>query len=69
MVHIYSTRNILETLLYSLLTYFIVPYILVEKTKFISMKHFDDPCQMAFIIGFTISIILWNIYTKKNVYH
>lgn len=67
MVHIYSTRNIIETTFYAFLTFFIVPYLLVEVTGIISMKYFSDPCQMAFIIGFVISLMLWNIFTRKNV--
>ena len=68
MVHIYSTRNIIETLGYAALTFFIVPYILVEVTKIINNKYFNDPCQVSFIIGFILSLILWNMFTKKNVY-
>lgn len=68
MVHIYSLRNVMETFTYAMLTFFIAPYILVQLTNIINTKHFDDPCQMAFIIGFVISLILWNVFTKKNVY-
>jgi len=68
MVHMYSKRNIMETFGYSLLTFFIAPYVLVQLTGVINMKNFDDPCQMAFIVGFVISLILWNVFTKKNVY-
>ena len=68
MVHIYSARNIIETLGYASLTFFIVPYILVEVTKIINNKYFNDPCQVSFIIGFILSLILWNMFTKKNVY-
>ena len=33
-----------------------------------NMKNTNDPCMVAFIIGFIISLILWNKYTKKLVY-
>ena len=54
MVHIYSVRNVFETLGYAALTFFIVPYILVELTGIINVDNFNDPCQMSFIIGFVI---------------
>lgn len=68
MVHIYSKRNIIDTLIYATLTFFIIPYLLVEKFKIIQLTHFNDPCQVSFIIGFIISLLLWNFITKKNVY-
>ena len=33
-----------------------------------NIKYFNDPCQMAFNIGFLLSLILWNVFIKKNVY-
>ena len=60
--------NIIHTIFYALLTFFITPYVLVELTGIINTKHFSDPCQMGFNIGFIISLILWNVFTRKNVY-
>lgn len=44
------------------------PYVLVEKLNIINMKNSSDPCMYAFIIGFLLSLILWNKFTKSNVY-
>ena len=68
MVHLFNNLNIAHTLFYACLTFFITPYILVQKTNLINMTNFRDPCQTAFIIGFVISLVLWNMFTKKNVY-
>jgi len=66
MVHLYTTSNIIQTIGFAILTFFISPYILVEKTKL--FLFFNDPCMAAFIAGFIISLIIWNIYTKYQVY-
>ena len=68
MVHLYNFRNSIDTVFYATLTFFIAPYLLVQKFNIITMKHVKDPCQTAFVIGFLISIVLWNMITKKNVY-
>ena len=68
MVHLYTPRNIAHTLFYAVLTFFIVPYILVELTGIINMKNFYDPCMGGFIVGFILSLILWTQFTKKGVY-
>ena len=68
MVHIFNNLTIAHTLLYACLTFFITPYILVQKTNLINMTYVSDPCQSAFVIGFILSLLLWNIFTKKNVY-
>ena len=68
MVHLYTPRNITHTLFYAVLTFFIVPYILVELTGIINMKNFYDPCMGGFIVGFILSLILWTQFTKKGVY-
>lgn len=68
MVHLYTPRNIIHTIFYACLTFFITPYVLVELTGTINMNNFYDPCLGAFIIGFIISLILWTYITKKKVY-
>jgi hypothetical protein len=68
MVHLYTTRNIVHTIFYACLTFFITPYILVELTGIINTKNFYDPCLGGFIIGFILSLILWSLFTKKGVY-
>ena len=68
MVHLMTKDNIIHTMLYAVITFFITPYILVELTGILNKKHFSDPCQMGFNIGFIISLILWNVFTRKNVY-
>lgn len=68
MVHLYTPRNIIHTIFYACLTFFIAPYVLVELTGIINMNNFFDPCLGAFIIGFIISLILWTYITKKKVY-
>ena len=68
MVHLYTTRNIIHTICYACLTFFITPYILVELTGILNMDNFYDPCLGAFIIGFILSLILWTVFTKKGVY-
>jgi hypothetical protein len=68
MVHLYTTRNIIHTIFYACLTFFITPYILVELTGIINTKNFYDPCLGGFIIGFILSLIIWTLFTKKGVY-
>jgi hypothetical protein len=68
MVHLYTTRNIIHTIFYACLTFFITPYILVELTGIINTKNFYDPCLGGFIIGFILSLMLWTLFTKKGVY-
>lgn len=68
MVHLFSYDNLVHTVFYASLTYFITPYILVERFGIINMKNSSDPCMYAFIIGFIFSLISWNIFTKHNVY-
>ena len=68
MVHLFTNINILHTVFYATLTFFISPYILVQKTSVINIDLVNDPCQAAFIVGFVISLILWNLVTKKLVY-
>jgi len=66
MVHLYTPSNILQTIGFAVLTFFIAPYILVEKTGL--FLFFPDPCMAAFIAGFIVSLIVWNVYTKHQVY-
>ena len=68
MVHLYSTENIIHTLGYALLTFFIAPYVLVQLTGILNTKNVKDPCMGGFVIGFIISMILWTQFTRKNVY-
>jgi len=68
MVHLYTSRNVFHTIFYACLTFFIMPYILVELTGILNMNNFYDPCLGGFIIGFIISLILWTFITKKKVY-
>tara|TARA_B110000977_G_C10955179_1_gene446281 strand:+ start:540 stop:749 length:210 start_codon:yes stop_codon:yes gene_type:complete len=68
MVHLYTKQNILHTIFYAILTFFITPYILVELTGIINMNNFYDPCMGGFIIGFILSLLLWTFFTKKNIY-
>ena len=63
MVHLYTPRNIIHTIFYACLTFFITPYILVELTGIINTKNFYDPCLGGFIIGF---IFLINGYLELN---
>ena len=55
MVHISSPTGIGIMIFYSLLTFFITPYLMYS-----FVKEFNDPCMVGMIIGFTISIILWH---------
>lgn len=59
MVHLKTTTSIVNLIMYSLLTFFIMPTITSPHLK--SMK---DPCPIGFLLGFIISVILWKILPR-----
>ncbi len=61
MSHLSTPLSISAMIFYSLLTFFIGPYIV---RPFISKYH--DPCVGGFLVGFTISVILWMKF-KNNL--
>ena len=60
MSHLSSPKSIMAMIFYSLLTFFIVPSI----TRPFFKDCCEDPCLIGFLIGFTISIILWVKFRK-----
>ena len=57
-----STREIGVMIFYSLLTWFLMP-MLVQRVN----GHSDCSKQIGFIIGFIVSIALYNIYGKHFI--
>ena len=60
MSHISTPTGISIMVFYSLVTFFISPYILKDYTS-----QFQDPCMVGMIIGFIISMFLWHFVGKK----
>lgn len=54
MSHLSSPMSIAIMIFYSILTFFVGPYI----TKPLFNDH-SDQCVAGFLVGFTLSIILW----------
>jgi len=60
MVHLSSPTMIVIMVFYSLLTFFIGPLI----TRMFLAEH-PDQCVAGFLLGFTISILLWMKFGRK----
>ena len=60
MVHLSNPKVISAMVLYSVITFFIMPTI--TRPFF---KEYSDPCLMGFLIGFVISAILWVKFGKN----
>lgn len=54
MSHLSSPMSIAIMIFYSLLTFFVGPYITAP-----FLKDHPDKCVAGFLVGFTISILLW----------
>lgn len=54
MSHLSSPASIAIMIFYSILTFFIGPYITAP-----FMGHNPDQCVAGFLVGFTLSILLW----------
>ena len=61
MTHLSTPLSIGAMIFYSLLTFFIGPYLV---KPFINRKQ--DPCPTGFLVGFTISVVLWMNF-KNNL--
>lgn len=61
MTHLSSTANITQMVVYSLLTYFIGP--LVTRPF---LKEHPDQCVAGYLLGFTVSILLWMKYGRRH---
>lgn len=59
MTHLSNNKSIAAMVFYSFLTFFLMPTL----TRPFFKSH-PDPCIAGFLIGFTISIILWMNYRK-----
>ena len=66
MVHLSSPTAIAIAVFYSLLTFFIAPYIFYHYVPL--TKRFNDPCLVGFILGFLLSITLWVLVGKNYIY-
>ena len=60
MVHLSNPTMIGIMIFYSILTFFIGPMI----TRMFLAEH-PDQCVAGFLLGFTISILLWMRYGRK----
>ena len=67
MVHLSTQNSIYAMILYSLLTFFVGPLVV----RYLKGGECKDPrdCVSGFLLGFTVSIFLWDKYgamlTKK----
>ena len=59
MVHLTNKNTILIMCFYSFLTYFLGPLITRP-----FMKDHPDQCIAGFLLGFTVSVILWMKYGR-----
>ena len=60
MSHLSSQNSILAMCFYSMLTFFVGPFI----TRPFLGQH-PDQCVAGFLLGFTISVLLWMKFGKK----
>ncbi len=60
MAHLSSPTRISTMCFYSLLTFFLGPLI----TRYFIGEH-PDQCVGGFLLGFTISVLLWMKYGRK----
>lgn len=59
MSHLSTNQSTAIMVFYSLITFFIAPYITRP-----FMKDHPDQCVAGFLLGFTISILLWMKYGR-----
>jgi len=62
MVHLSSPTGILIMIFYSILTFFIGPYLTMP-----FLKSSPENCVAGFTLGFALSIILWLKFGKELV--
>lgn len=60
MVHLSTPMSVGIMIFYSILTFFIGPFI----TRPFMSDH-PDQCVAGFLVGFTVSILLWMKYGRK----
>ena len=60
MVHLSNPTTIAIMLFYSFLTFFLGPLI----TRMFLAEH-PDQCVAGFLLGFTVSVLLWMKYGRK----
>ena len=58
-MHLSSYESVMIMIFYSLLTFFVGPYLTGP-----FMKDHPDQCVAGFLLGFTISILLWMKYGR-----
>ena len=59
--HLATNMSIAAMVFYSILTFFIAP----SMTRIHLADKFEDPITAGFIIGFIISLCLWNKFKDK----
>lgn len=59
MTHLSTPTSVMAMVFYSLLTFFIMPYITGP-----FFNNHPDKCISGFLVGFTISILLWMKFGK-----
>jgi len=60
MSHLSSPLSIAAMIFYSILTFFIGPYLVQP-----FLRNYDEACVGGFLLGFTISILLWMKFKNK----
>ena len=63
MVHLSSPQRIFAMTIFSILTFFVTPLITTPHIG----PYTKDPCVFGFLIGFSISCLIWHFYIRKNV--
>ena len=71
MSHLSNPKTIIIMIFYSILTFFVGPYLIrpfIRESKTISITEID---LLGFLVGFSISCILWvkfgKYYATKNI--
>lgn len=62
MVHLSSLKSVMIMTFYSILTYFVGPLV----TRPFMGEH-PDQCVAGFLLGFTVSVLLWMKYGRHYV--
>lgn len=60
MTHLSTSKSIMAMVFYSLITFFIAPYLTSPL-----LKEHPDKCIFGFLVGFTVSIFLWMKFRKS----
>ena len=65
MVHLSNYKTIFAMIFYSIITFFIGPYVVRYLKNDISKN--PKNCIPGFLLGFTISVFLWDTYSSELI--